>query len=161
MLECGKEVAEVNRHILINFSPLYTLQSKPTFSRPSIPRSEIDDITRDADANDRTDKKMVSKALDLQRVVDHHALYAVGAQPAGGGGAGPGGKRRNRRGGRFKDEQQQQQPQQPQQPQQQQQQPPEQQQQHRPCQRDGNRGGALPGGITGPEWRCWDAVVCR
>ncbi|MEP4444541.1 MAG: hypothetical protein ABJ059_13970, partial [Hyphomicrobiales bacterium] len=38
MLGCGKNVEEVNRHIITNLSSLYTIQSKSIISRPSIPR---------------------------------------------------------------------------------------------------------------------------
>ena len=100
MQGCGKGVEEVNRHVVTNLSSLYTIQCKSIISRPSIPRSEIDEIIRDAYANDKVDKEMVSKALGLQGVVDQHALYGGGAQPAGGGGAGPGGETWNRRGER-------------------------------------------------------------
>ena len=109
MLGCGKSVEEVNRHIVANLSPLYMIQRKSIISRPSIPRSEIDEIIRDAYANDRADKEMVSKELGVKGVANQHDFYAGGAQPAGGGGAGPGRERRDRRGGRFKGGQQQQQ----------------------------------------------------
>ena len=48
MLGCGKIVEKVNRHIVTILSSLYTIQSKPILSRPSIPRSEIHEIIRDA-----------------------------------------------------------------------------------------------------------------
>ena len=89
MLGCGKSVEEVNRHVVTKLSSLYMIQSKSILSRPSTPRSEIEEIIRDAYANDRADKEMVSKALGVQGVVNQHALYTGGAQPAGGGGAGP------------------------------------------------------------------------
>ena len=53
ILSCGKSVEEVNRHIVNNLSSLYTIQSKSIISRPSIPRSEIDEIIRDAYVNDK------------------------------------------------------------------------------------------------------------
>ena len=53
MLGCAKSVEEVNRHIVNNLSSLYTIQSKSILSRPSIPRSEIDEIIRDAYMNDK------------------------------------------------------------------------------------------------------------
>ena len=43
---------EVNRHIVNNVSSLYNIQSKSILSRPCIPRSEIDEIIRDAYANE-------------------------------------------------------------------------------------------------------------
>ena len=48
----GTGVEEVNRHIVNNVSSLYNIQSKSILSRPCIPRSEIDEIIRDAYANE-------------------------------------------------------------------------------------------------------------
>ena len=81
-------VEEVNRHIVSNLSSLYTIQSKSILSRPSIPRSEIDEIIRDAYVNDNLEREMVTKALGVKGGVDQHALYAGAVQPAGGGGTG-------------------------------------------------------------------------
>ena len=117
MLGCGKSVEEVNGHIVNNLSSLYNIQSKPILSRPAIPRSEIDEIIREAYANYKVEKDMVTKALAVKGVRDPHALYAELRSLPGGAGSGGGG--RNRRGGRLKGGQQQQQ-QQPQQQQQQQ-----------------------------------------
>ena len=88
MLGCRKSVEEVNRHIVSNLSSLYTIQSKSILSRPSIPRSEIDEITQDAYVNDKLEKKMVTKALEIKVGVDPHALYAGAVQPPGGAGTG-------------------------------------------------------------------------
>ena len=81
MLGCGKSVEEVNRHIVINLSSLYTIQSKSILSRHSIPRSEIDEIIRDAYVNDKLEREMVTKALGVKGGVDQHALYAGAVQP--------------------------------------------------------------------------------
>ena len=83
MLGCGKSVKEVNRHIVSNLSSLYTIQSKSILSHPSIPRSEIDEIIRDAYVNDNLEREMVTKALGVKGGVDQHALYAGAVQPAG------------------------------------------------------------------------------
>ena len=67
----------MNRHIVNNISSLYTIQSKSIISRPSIPRSEIDEIIRDAYViNDNLEKEMVTMALGVKLGVDPHALYA-------------------------------------------------------------------------------------
>ena len=86
MLGGGKSVEEVNWHIVINLSSLHTIQRKSILSRPSIPRSEIDEIIRDAYVNDELENEMVTKALGVKVVVDPHALYAGAVQPAGGAG---------------------------------------------------------------------------
>ena len=52
MIGWGNSVEEVNRHIVNNVSSLYNIQSKSILSRPCIPRSEIDEIIRDAYANE-------------------------------------------------------------------------------------------------------------
>ena len=108
MLGCGKSVEEVNRHIVTNLSSLYTIQSKSILSRLSIPRSEIDEVIRDAYVNDKFEKEMVTKALGVKVGVDPYALYAGAVQPAGGAGTGSGSRGRNKRGGRHKQQQQQQ-----------------------------------------------------
>ena len=74
---------EVNRHIVNNISSLHTIQSKSILTRPSIPRSEIDEIIRDAYVNDNLEREMVTKALGVKGGVDQHALYAGAVQPAG------------------------------------------------------------------------------
>ena len=84
MLCCSKSVEDVNRHIVNNLSSLYTIQSKSILSRPSVPRSEIDEIIRGAYVNDKVEMEMVTKALGVKGAVDPHALYAGAAQPAGG-----------------------------------------------------------------------------
>ena len=76
MLGCGEIVEEVDRHIVTNLSSSYTIQSKSILSRPSIPRSEIDEIIRDAYVNDKLEKEMVTQALGVKVGVDPHALYA-------------------------------------------------------------------------------------
>ena len=58
MSGCRKSMEEVNRHIVNNLSSLYTIQSKSILSRPSIPRSEIDEIIRDAYVNDKLEREM-------------------------------------------------------------------------------------------------------
>ena len=122
MLGCGKSVEEIHRHIVTNLSLLYTIQSNSILSCPLIPRSEIDDIIRDAYVIDKLEKEMVTKALGIQGGVDPHPLYAGAVPPAGGEGTGSGSEERNKRGGRYKQQQQQQFQQQQQQFQQQQQQ---------------------------------------
>ena len=82
-LGCGKIVEEVNRHIVTNFSSLYTIQTKSVLIRPSIPRSDNDEIIRDAYVNDKLEKEMVTKALGVKVGVDPHALYAGAVEPAG------------------------------------------------------------------------------
>ena len=109
MLGGGKSVEEVNRHIVTTVSSLYIIQGKSILSRPSIPRSEIDEIIRDAYVNDKLEKEMVTKALGAKVGVDPHGLYAGAVQPAGGAGTGSGSRRRNKKGGRHKQQQQQQQ----------------------------------------------------
>ena len=52
MIGWCNSVEEVNRHIVNNVSSLYNIQSKSILSRPCIPRSEIDEIIRDAYANE-------------------------------------------------------------------------------------------------------------
>ena len=132
MLGYGKSVEEVNRHTGTNLSSLYTIHRKPILSRPSIPRSEIDEIIRDSYVYDKLEKGVVTKALGVKMGVDPHALYAGAVQPAGGAGTGSGSRGRNKGGGRYKHQQQQYQQQQQQQFQQrQQQQFQQQQQQHR------------------------------
>lgn len=63
-------------------------------SRPVIPRSDIDQIIRDAHLVDKVEKDMMKRAMWMQ--VDHHALYVGGAQPKGagadGGSSGRGGR---------------------------------------------------------------------
>ena len=55
LLGCNKRV-EVNQHIVRNLSSLYTIQSKSILARPNIPRSELDEIIRDAHLNDEVEK---------------------------------------------------------------------------------------------------------
>ena len=76
MFRCGKRVKEVNRHIANNLSSLYNIQSKSILSRSSILLSEIDEIIRDAYANDKVGNDMVTKTLAVKGVGDPHALYA-------------------------------------------------------------------------------------
>ena len=140
MLRCSKSTEKVNQDNVNILSPLYTIQVKPILSCPTIPRSEIDDIIRDAHMNDRVEKEMLSKAMEVKGVVEPHALYAGGAQPAGGGGAASGGGGGARRGGRHNDGQQQQ----------------HSRNQHRqPTKSGGGGAGAAPEGVTAPQWR-WD-----
>ena len=47
MLGCGQSFEEVNRHVVTNPSSLGMIQSMFILFRPSIPRSEIDEIVRD------------------------------------------------------------------------------------------------------------------
>ena len=108
MLVCGENVEEVNRHIVINLSSLYTIQSKSILSRPSIPLYDIDEIIRDAYVNDKLEKEMVSKALRGNVGVDSHALYISAVQPGGGAGTDPGSRGRNKRGEMYKQQQPQQ-----------------------------------------------------
>ena len=75
MLGCGKSVQEVNRHIVTNLSSMYTIRTKSIISCPSIPRSEIDEIIRDACVNDKLEKKTVTKAFGVKVGVALHALY--------------------------------------------------------------------------------------
>ena len=52
LLGCNKKsVEEVNQYVIRNLSSLYAIQSKSILSRPNIPRSEIDEIIRDARVN--------------------------------------------------------------------------------------------------------------
>ena len=96
MFGCGKNVEEVNRHIVANLLSLYTIQSKSILSRPSVPRSEIYEIIRDAHVNDKLEKEMVTKALGVKVGVDPHTLYAGAVQPAGGAGTSSGSRGRNK-----------------------------------------------------------------
>ena len=140
MLGCGERVQEVSRHIVTNLPSLYTIQRKSILSRPSIPRSKINVIIRDAYVNENLEKDMVTKALRVKVGVDPHTLYAGAVQPAGGAGTGSGSQGRNTRGGRYKQQQQfQQQQQQFRQQQQQQRFQQQQQQQH-----------------SHPKQNCWD-----
>ena len=135
MLGCGKSVEEVNRHIVTNLSSMYTIRIKSILPCPSIPRSEIDEIIRDACVNDKLEKETVTKALGVKVGVDLHALYTGAVQPTGGAGTGSGSRGSNNKGGRYKQQQQQFQRQQQQQfQQQQQQQCQQQQQQQQQCQ---------------------------
>ena len=109
MLGIGKSEEEVNRHIVTNLSSLYTIQSKSILSRPSIPRSEIDEIVRDAYVNDKLEKKGVTKALGVKVGLDPRVSYACAIQPASGAGTSSGSRGRNKRGGKYKQQQQQQQ----------------------------------------------------
>ena len=107
MRGCGKNVEKVNRHIVTNLSSLYTIQSKSILSRPSILRSEIEEIIRDTYVNDKREKEMATKALGVKVGVDPHALYAGTVQPAGGAVTGSGSRERNKRGRSYKLQQQQ------------------------------------------------------
>ena len=53
LLECSKSAEEVNQHIVRNLSSLLTIQNKSIIARPNIPRSEFDEIIRDAHVNAR------------------------------------------------------------------------------------------------------------
>ena len=88
LLGCSKSMEDVNRDIATNLPSLYTIQRKSIFAGPNIPHWEVNEITRDAHLNDKVENDMTSKATTVNRVVDPHAVYAGGVQPAGRGGVG-------------------------------------------------------------------------
>lgn len=63
LLECSERVEEVNRHILQNSSTLYNIQKKQICSRLCIPRSEIDEINRDAYLTDRVVRAVMQNTM--------------------------------------------------------------------------------------------------
>ena len=48
ILQCDKSYEKINQHIIQNLSSLCNNQNKLIISRAGIPRSEIDEIIRDA-----------------------------------------------------------------------------------------------------------------
>ena len=51
----SKSGEEVNQHIVNNLSSVFTIQGMSILARPNIPRSEIDDVIRDAHLNDKVE----------------------------------------------------------------------------------------------------------
>ena len=52
---------------------MYTIQTKSILPLRNIPRSEIDEISRDVHLNDKVGK--LNKAMAVKAEVDPHALY--------------------------------------------------------------------------------------
>ena len=100
LLGWSKTVGEDNQRIAWNLSSLYTIQSKSILARPSIIRSEIDDVIRDVQLNDKVEKDMLSSALAVKGEVDPHVLYVTGGQHAPGESTGLGEGETYRKGGK-------------------------------------------------------------